>query len=457
MIDFNAPDWFDAYIEYRKLHPLRFLKLSELAPELGTYEAQRFHHPNPFYAALQQSGLVYGFPVHYPFQTTNGSFEKLSESERAKLTLLDVMMHARLLEQIPEDEAYAQEIEENGKLMRTYYECLHKYAPQEETELLEQILFKRVRFKKNYFDFRKTGISSLLFWDLYFFLDYSRAARQPQFEEEDFFFIILNLKRALKKTTLALIAASIRADYQLTKQEKSLYQYFDKSSRLLVEEEHEELRTFVKQGITLDDVEIPPLDWVGRRFLLDISLLTLNVDAKMDALEEAFLQPLLTKLQLNQDDLLSSKTDLGIFLYLYGEQLHIFKGRKTGIQLLGRAVIENFLKLGYAAKMEAVETRDMATTFGKLLAARLKINKNGELPSEQEIREAINQLKDIPRFLPFFTVVFLPVPGITEAYIFLAVTLEKLSKGSISLLPSQISKVVRGKKKEKKPLKVKVK
>jgi len=452
MIDFSAPNWFEVYIDYRKQHPLRFLKLSELAPELSEYEAQRFQHRSPFYAALQQSGLVYGFPVHYPFQADNGLFKKLSEINRAKLILLDVMMHARLLDQeidVLEGEAYAQEIRQNGILMRTYYECLHKYAPHEETELLEQILFKRVRFKKSYFDFRKTGISSLLFWDLYFFLDYSRAARQPQFVEEDFFFVILNLKRALKKLTLELIAASALADYRLSQQEKRLYQHFEKSLKLLVEEEHEELRTIFEQDITLDDVEIPPLDWVGRRYLLDISLLTIHVDAEMDALEASYLQPLLEKLQLTQDDLLSSKTDLGIFLYLYGEQLHIFKGRKTGIQLLGQAVIENFLKLGYAAKMEAVETRDMANTFGRLLAAKLKINKKGELPTEQEIREAISQLKDIPRFLPFFTVVFLPVPGITEAYIFLAVTLEKLSKGTISLLPSQISKVVRGKKKQK--------
>lgn len=452
MIDFSTPDWFEAYLHYRKLHPLRFLKLSELAPELSAYEAQRFQHTSPFYAALQQSGLVYGFPVHYPFQTTDGLFATLSENERPKLILLDVMMHARLLDQQviePKGEAYVKEIEQSGVLMRRYYECLHKYAPHEETELLEQILFKRVRFKKSYFDFRKKGISSLLFWDLYFFLDYSRAATQAQFEEADFFFVILNLKRSLRKLTLQLIATAALADQQVTKQEKSLYRHFEKSVKLLVEEEHEELRTHFEQKIRLDELEIPPLDWVGRRFLLDITLLTFHADAEMNRLEEAFLQPLLEKLQLTQDDLLSSKTDLGIFLYLYGEQLHIFKGRKTGIELLGRAVIENFLKLGYAAKMEAVETRDMANTFGKLLAAKLKISKKRELPTEQEIREAMEQLKDIPRFLPFFTVIFLPVPGITEAYIFLAVTLEKLSKGSISLLPSQIRKVVRGKRKEK--------
>jgi hypothetical protein len=446
MIDFSAPNWFDAYLAYRKAHPLRFRKVSEVAPQAGGYEGAGA--PSPFYAALQQSGLVYGFPVHYPFESEDGLLEQLTETERAKLVLLDVMMHARLLDHpLPEGEPYAREIERNGALMRTYYAGLHRYAHEEETELLEQILFKRVRFKKNYFDFRKTGVSSLLFWDLYFFLDYSRAALQPDFEEADFFFVILNLKRALKKITLQLLAAAAHADQKLSRLEKKLHRHFAKSFQLIVEEEREELQTMFQQGITLDDIELPPLDRLARRFLLDICLLSVHADAELGELEEAFLQLLVQKLELSADDLLSGKADLGIFLYLYGEELHIFKGRKTGILLLGQAAIQNFVKLGNAARLEALETRDMATTFGKLLATRLKISKNGELPDEQEIKEALHQLKDIPKFLPFFTMVFLPVPGITEAYIFLAVTLEKLSKGSISLLPSQISKVVQGKKK----------
>lgn len=451
MIDFTTPQWFDSYIQYRKAHPLHFRKVSDLAPELAEYEAQRMPSSSPLYTALQQSGLVYGFPVYYPFESKDDFFDKLSENERAKIILLDVVMHARLLDQqMPTRENYATEIEHNGSLMQAYYERLHHYAPEEETELLEQILFQRARFKKSYFDFRNTGISSLLFWDLYFFLDYCRAATQPHFEENDFFFVILNLKRGLKKLTLQLIAATAHADYELTKQEKALQRRLEKSTKLLVEEERAELRTIFEQGIALDDLDIPPLDWVGRRFLLDISLLTIYVDAEMNALEEGFLLPLLQKLNLSQDDLLTSKADLGIFLYLYGERLHIVKGKKKGIQLLGQAVLQSFIELGYAARMEAVETRDMASTFGKLLAAKLKISKNSQLPNEQEIKQAMSQLKDLPKILPFFTMVLLPVPGITEVYIFLAVALEKLSKGGISLLPSQIRKVVRGKKKEKK-------
>lgn len=451
MIDFNAPQWFDEYLRYRRQHPLQFQNTDVLVDSLNGGETERFQRPHPFYIALQQSGLVYGFPVHYPFQVENGLLEELSDSERAKLILLDVMMHARLLDsELPVGDAYAAVIDKNGSLMRRYYEALYEYGHGEETTLLEQILFKRVRFKKSYFDFRKTGVSSLLFWDLYFFLEYCETVETPDFEEITFFQNLLVRKKGLKIITLQILSAAAHADHRVSKQEHSLHHQFERSSRLLVEEEQDSLREIFQQDISLDRIEMPTLDWLARRFLLDICLLSIHADAQVDALEASFLEPLLRKLQLSSDDLLSSKADLGCFLVLHGEKLHIFKGKKTGILLLGEAVIENFMKLGHAAKMEAVETRDMATTFGKILGKKLRLNKNGELPNEQEIKEAISQLKDIPKFLPFFTMVFLPVPGITEAYIFLAFTLEKLSKGGISLLPSQISKVVKGEKKKTK-------
>lgn len=441
MIDFNAPHWFDTYIRYRQQHPL----------QLQGESPGDFPPPHPFYASLQRSGLVYGFPIDYPFEADKEGLDKLSDSERAKLILLDVMMHACVVDNsLPEDETYEQVIDRNGQRMRSYYEGLHVYGHEEETTLLEQILFKRVRFKKSIFDFRRTGVSSLLFWDLYFFLEYCNAVKSPDFDATTFFPTILNRKKELKKYTLQLLVAVAYADHEVTKQERSLHQQFERSSRLLVEEERASLREIFEHPLELNAIDIPPLDWLARRFLLDICLLSIYADTKVDTLETTFLLPLSQKLQLTPEDVSNSKTVLGSFLYLHGEKLHILTGKKTGIRLLGQAVIENFKKLGYAAKMEAVETRDMASTFGKILGKKLKLNKKGELPNEQEIKEAMRQLKDLPKFLPFFTMVLLPVPGITEVYIFLALGLEKWSKGNISLLPSQISKVVHGKKKKKK-------
>lgn len=455
MIDFSAPNWFDDYLEYRRTHPLRFLDVSMIAEELNNKVFTRFESlHNPFYTALQRSGLIYGFPVHYPFEATNGLLAQLSDGDRAKLILLDLMMHGRLLDKpIPSGAAYADAIDQTAHLIVTYYQSVHQFGHAEEPELLERVLFHRVRFKKSSLDFRKSGISSQLFWDLYFFQKFCQANDQLGFDQKAFFATLIEEKRYLKKLTLELIAAAAHADHKISKQEEALHYQFERSSKLLAPEDRTTLQDIFEEGITIDQIDIPPLDWIARRFLLDICLLAIHVDAKVDELEEIFLTPLLQKLSLQSDDLLSSKADLGCFLYLYGKKLHIFKGEKTGIALLGQAMVENFVKLGYAAKMEAVETRDMAVTFGKLLAGKLRLNKNGEIPTEKEIKEAISQLKDIPKFVPFFSMVFLPVPGITEAYIFLAFSLERLSGGAISLLPSQISKVVRGKKKEHIPKK----
>ncbi|MDX1939406.1 MAG: hypothetical protein SFU99_02580 [Saprospiraceae bacterium] len=452
MIDFSESNWFDEYLRYRELHPLTFNSVSEIAEDLNGQVFNRFQSlGNPFYAALQQSGLIYGFPIHYPFQMNIGLLEKLKETERAKLILLDTMMYARLFNRpFFSGEAYTQAIRQTGQLIQDYYNGIHLYKHSETPEMLEKVLFERVRFQKSYLDFRKTGINSQLFWDLYYFLDYSKAVESADFKEENYFPNVIERKKAYKKLALQLIAAAAHANHHLSKQEKSLHHQFERSSKLLVEDEREELRVIFETGATLDEIAMPPLDWIARRFLLDVSLFAIQVDAEVDGLEEAFLLPLVTKLELTSDDLLSSKADLGCFLYQHGEKLHIFKGKKTGILLLGQAMVENFLKLGNAAKMEAVETRDMATTFGKLLINKLKLSKSEELPSEQEIKEAFDQLKDIPKFLPFFGVIFLPVPGITEAYILLAFSIEKLSGGAIRLLPSQISKVVKGEKGKKK-------
>jgi hypothetical protein len=451
MIDFNVPHWFDQYLDYRRAHPLQFDDGSDLAEDLNDKVQQRFTclH-DPFYIALQRSGVIYGFPVHYPFQSPNGVLKKLSGRERAKLILLDLLMHARLLRaDLPTGEAYQDAIDETANLIIAYYRGLHQFGHQEEPELLERILFQRVRFKRNSFDFRKTGISSLLFWDLYFFEKFCTDCGRADFDREAYFTELIRQKKLVKKITLRLIAATAHADRDISRQEKTLHRQFERSSKMLLPEEIQTLREAFEAGVDLAAIDLPPLDWLARRFLLDICLLVVHVDAKVDALEAAFLAPLVAKLQLTNDDLLSSKADLGCFLLLYGKELHIFKGEKTGVALLGQAMMENFVKLGYAAKLEAVETKDMAITFGRVLAAKLHLNKNGELPDDQEIKEAISQLKDIPKFLPFFSMMFLPVPGITEAYIFLAFGLEKLSGGSISLLPTQIGKVVRGERKKK--------
>lgn len=76
----------------------------------------------------------------------------------------------------------------------------------------------------------------------------------------------------------------------------------------------------------------------------------------------------------------------------------------------------------------------MVRTFIKQGKGQLLLSKQSEPPTEEEIREAMEQLKDLPKFLPFFVFIAVPVPGVTESYMLLAVSLEKWMGQKFSLL-----------------------
>lgn len=57
---------------------------------------------------------------------------------------------------------------------------------------------------------------------------------------------------------------------------------------------------------------------------------------------------------------------------------------------------------------EAAETREMARFFFKLLEQKLRLQERVEPPTEDEVLEAIEQLKDVGRFSVFTTAIILP-------------------------------------------------
>jgi hypothetical protein len=92
----------------------------------------------------------------------------------------------------------------------------------------------------------------------------------------------------------------------------------------------------------------------------------------------------------------------------------------------------------WAFWMEGIETQQMVKTFvkqgrGKIIKSSSKIG-----PTTEELQQAREQLKDLPKFLPFFMCIVVPLPGVTEGYVVLAVTLESWLGHRVSLLPSQI-------------------
>ena len=87
---------------------------------------------------------------------------------------------------------------------------------------------------------------------------------------------------------------------------------------------------------------------------------------------------------------------------------------------------------------EAVETKEMADTFFKLLSAKLKLDERKTPPSEDEVRVAIEQLKDVGRISVFASISILPGGGFS--LIGLELLARKFGIKNFTFVPSSFRK-----------------
>lgn len=96
-----------------------------------------------------------------------------------------------------------------------------------------------------------------------------------------------------------------------------------------------------------------------------------------------------------------------------------------------------------AFKKEGSETSDMLNVFNRRLRNKLNLKTRSDMPTKQELDEALHQLKDVPKMLPFVLVMLTtPIPGSTTMYTVFAYFLKKKSNGKINLLPDSFDNVL---------------
>ncbi|MFH0757734.1 MAG: hypothetical protein V2B15_10640 [Bacteroidota bacterium] len=91
-----------------------------------------------------------------------------------------------------------------------------------------------------------------------------------------------------------------------------------------------------------------------------------------------------------------------------------------------------------AVGQEAGETERMARSFFKMLEAKLDLSGRTDPPSEDEVREALEQLKDVGRFSVFATLVILP--GGVVSLVGLELLARKFGIKGFNLVPSSFRK-----------------
>jgi len=90
---------------------------------------------------------------------------------------------------------------------------------------------------------------------------------------------------------------------------------------------------------------------------------------------------------------------------------------------------------------EAEETREMASSFFRMLEHKLNLNDRTDPPTKEEVKAAVEQLKDVGRFSVFVTAVILP------GGVFSLIGLEMLAKKygiNFTVIPSAFRKKKKG-------------
>lgn len=96
-----------------------------------------------------------------------------------------------------------------------------------------------------------------------------------------------------------------------------------------------------------------------------------------------------------------------------------------------------------AFKSEGKETGKMFTVFNRKLREKLNLKNRKNNPSPEEMKEALQQLKDIPKLAPYALILLAaPIPGSSALYTVFAYFLNKRSNGKINLLPSSFQNVL---------------
>jgi hypothetical protein len=87
---------------------------------------------------------------------------------------------------------------------------------------------------------------------------------------------------------------------------------------------------------------------------------------------------------------------------------------------------------------EAEETEQMARSFFKMLEAKLDLSGRTDPPTEEEVKAAIDQLKDVGRFSIFATLVILP--GGIVSLVGLELLARRFGIKGFNLVPSSFRK-----------------
>jgi hypothetical protein len=244
--------------------------------------------------------------------------------------------------------------------------------------------------------------NSLLFLDVYFF----GQVLKGKAEEVDFT-LFQEQQESLRLDILKIIAIAARSNHNIEEEEKALYSFFLQSA-MLGKENERMAKEFLHTDIRLSNIDFGRYDsWIIKKYMLELAILTVWADRRLEEIEKLFVKELSDKLNINNSELENSLLAIESFVISNWEQVHFLQAKHNLLKIKDRFSdrIKGILnKNKKAIVQEMNESKELMELLYKMTRETL---------SEQEKSKVKTQLLDIIKTLPTFVIVALPGTFIT--------------------------------------------
>lgn len=387
--------WLKTYLEFRK----------DLLMNLTTEPEKKASHPEySLYKIIQPTGLMYGQSVgelNFPEQ------ERWDHKDKMKVLLAESLISSSLLFY---DRPVSSHEELSNIILKTlesignfYNNIFPELSTPTKTlfgrrktalELAERILDKRIDNTNNYDgNFWATFFhNSLLFLDVFIFGQWIHTNADKIVA--DFF---RYEREELRFSVVKVIAAAAHANKIIAPEEKRLFEYFLQTTDLNSERKKEALKIFA-EGISMHEINLPSENsWILKKFFVEIAILTLWADKKVEETEMEFLQQFCRYFDFSNDELEHSIIAIEGFVLEHWEQLDYLQD-KQDFNKVSEQFIQRVARLAEKNKSRLLHDLKSHEKINHLLAKARSNNLTDE-EKENIRRELIGILRAIPTFV----------------------------------------------------------
>jgi hypothetical protein len=397
--------WLKEYLEFRQ----------ELLVDLAHSEKHRTSHPeHSLYQILQPTGLMYGQSVG---EIALPETRIWDSKERLKILLAESLISSSLLFY---DKPIAGPEDISGVILKTldnigkfYNNIFPELATSTKTilgrkrtplELAEKILDKRIDYTTKFEDSFWSHFfhNSLLFLDVFIYGQWIHTNADRIVA--DFF---RYERDELRFSVVKVIAAAAHANKEVAFEERRLYELFIESTDLSGERRREALKIF-EEGFAVEDINLPAEhSWILKKFYLEIGILTIWSDKKVEQAELDFLKRFCHYLGFSDDDLENSMIAVEGFVLEHWQQLEYLQD-KQDYQQVSDQFIRRVANIARRNKSKLIKSMaEDEQVLGLMKKAR-----SAELAEDEKERIRVVLIKML-KTIPAFVIIALPQKFLT--------------------------------------------